>query len=319
MREFAFELAVAASLEAATDGLVARQLGTRDRIVDLVEIEPGPGFSERTSLTAEPIPPLAIESAVGVGTARDPVEAIDTDPDHARSVADQAIEVGFFTAERRGSRRHVRQTARYPDWFAGLHAYENKPDLDRPGDLERQLRKDVSLALFDTVTLVTDSYVTGAHRNRIPEVVGIVRFDAEHGETTVIRDAEPLSTETTGIAIGERSPARVDIEPIPSERKTALRLRLAERAYGKGWRPDGLPPCAQADARGPPFASDDALPYCQWKGRFVHPTRECGPDCGGHEAAAPPPADIDAVRAEKTPWEPDPPGAGRTQTSLDDF
>ncbi len=319
MREFAFELAVCAALEAESDGVIARQLGTHSRIVDVVEILPGPAFDARTQITSESIPAAAIESDVGVGRARRPARAIDAAPDRAETIADRAVEIGFFESERRNGRRYVRQAVRYPDWIGGLRAVENKPDLGRPGDLERQLRKDVSLSLFEEVVLVTASYVTGAHLNRIPEAVGVRRFDAEAGTFETIRESTQLSTDEAGIAIVDERPARVDIEPVSAETKARLRRRLAERAYGKGWRPEMLPGCERVSARGPPFGPDDALPYCAWKGRFVDPTRECGSDCSGHASAEPPNADPTARRDSRTRWRADPDGVARRQAGLDRF
>ena len=319
MREYAFELAMCAAVEAASDGVVARQLGTHTRVVDAVEVLPGPGFDDRVAITPETIPGLAVESGVGVGRARYWKDAVDASPEHARDVVDRAVDVGFFEAERRNGRRYVRQTARYPDWFSGLRAYENKPDLGRPGDLELQLRKDVSLALFDEVVLVTESYVTGAHLNRIPPEVGVWRFDADAGSFEVVREAATLPTDEPGIAVLEETPARVDVEPVDADEKARLRRRIAERAYGKGWRPDDLPACAAAEASGPPFRPDDDLPFCAWKGRFVDPARECGPGCDGHEPADPPAADPAAARARRGPWDPDPEGARRRQAGLDRF
>jgi hypothetical protein len=86
-----------AAVEADSDGLVARQLGSHTRIVDAVEVLPGPEFSARIDITAEAIPDLAIESDVGVGRARYWKDAIDAAPDRAESAVDRAVEVGFFT------------------------------------------------------------------------------------------------------------------------------------------------------------------------------------------------------------------------------
>lgn len=319
MREFAFELAMCAAVERDSDGLIARQLGTHTRIVDAVEVLPGTDFEERIDLTPETIPALAIESDVGVGRARYWKDAIDAAPDRARAAVERALEVGFFETEHRNGQRYVRQTVRYPEWFDRLRAFENKPDLGRPGDLQLQLRKDVSLALFDEVVLVTESYVTGAHLNRIPPEVGVWRFDADDGTFRIVREATTLPTEEPGIAVLEENPARVDIEPTSAERKRRLRRRVAERAYGKGWRPDTMPACASATACGPEFRPADELPYCEWKGRFVDPTRECGTDCAGHAAADPPAFDPETTRAEYSPWDPDPEGVRRRQASLERF
>ncbi len=319
MREYAFELAVCAALEAESDGIIARQLGTESRIVDVVEISPGPEFEARAEITPETIPGPAIESEIGVGRARRPAAAIDTSPERAEAIAERAVEIGFFEAERRNGRRYVRQAARYPEWIGKIRAIENKPDLGRPGDLERQLRKDVSLALFDEVELVTASYVTGAHLNRIPDAVGVRRFDPETGRSETIREPTRLPSEETGISIVEDHPSRTDIEPVSADRKARLRRRVAERAYGKGWRPETLPGCERAAAKGPPFGREDGLPYCGWKERFVDPASECGPGCPEYAPAEPPESDTNAIRAKRTPWRADPDGVTRRQAGLDAF
>jgi hypothetical protein len=320
VREFAFELAACASLEAESDGIIARQLGTRGRIVDIVEVRPGPAFDRRMEITPETIPPLAIESDVGVGTARRPSAAIDADPDRASAIADRAIEVGFFEAERRGGQRLVRQATRYPAWIDELRAFENKPDLDRPGELELQLRKDVSLSLFEEVVLLTESHVTGAHLNRIPDPVGVWHFDPETGAFETIREARTLPTDEPGLAVLEERPARIDVEPIDAARKHRLRRRIAERAHGKGWRPESLPNCERAEPRGAAFdEGTDALPYCAWKGRFVDRPRECTPDCDGHAPTESPEIDVESIRDRRTPWIADPTGVERHQIGLDRF
>jgi hypothetical protein len=319
VREYAFELALCAALEADSDGVLARQLGARGRVLDVVEVRPGPAFDARVELTPDTIPPAAVESDVGVGRARDWRDALDCHPERAREVLDAAVEAGFFAVERHDGRRYVRRTARYPDWIGGLRAFENKPDLDRAGDLQCQLRTDVSLALFDEVVLVTGSYVTGAHLNRLPDPVGVWRFDPDTGDRTVVREAEPLPTDAPGLAIRNRTPGRVDVEPVDAATKARRRRRIAERAYGKGWRPAALPACERAAARGTAFGPDDVLPYCEWKGRFVDPARECGPSCAGYDPADPPSADPDAVRAVRSPWDPAPSGAARRQAGLDRF
>lgn len=319
VREYAFELAMCACLEAESDGIIARQLGSTTRIMDVVEIRPGPGFDDRVKLTAETIPPLAIESDAGVGRARFWKDIFDIPSSRAQPVVENAIDAGFFEVERRNGRRYVRQTTRYPTWFDGLRAFENKPQLDKPGELERQLQKDVSLALFDEVILVTSSYVTGAHLNRIPSEVGVWRFQPPDGSFEVIRDAAPLPTDTTGIAIHKEHPARVDINPVSGSQKAQIRRRIAERAYGKGWRPEALPACENAKASGPSGQADDTLPYCTWKDRLVEPARECGAHCDGHNPATPPDTDPQTTRADRTPWTPHPPGMHRIQARLDEY
>ncbi|RXK50062.1 DUF5787 family protein [Halorientalis pallida] len=321
MSEFAFEVALSARLESEREAVIARQLGTAchgNRVMDLVLVEPGPGLDERAAITPERIPAPAIESAVGPGQARYWKDAFDIHPDRAESVVERAVELGFFERERRNGRTYVRQTARYPDdWFDSLVGIENKPDLGRPGDLETQLRKDVSLGLLDEIVLATESHVTGAHLNRIPEAVGVCRFFPDTGERDVIREPTPLDTDETGIDVLDRRTARTDVAVVTAAEKRRQRRRVAERAYGKGWRTYDFPDCGEVESA--ERFQRGSLPYCAWKGRIVNPARECGPDCDGYDPADAPDVDTAAERAAGQPWDPDPQGRQRHQSGLDRF
>ena len=321
MREFGFELALCAHLE-SPQRLVARQLGAHvegRRIVDTVSIEPGPEFDRRAAITSQSIPERAIAADVGPGRATFWKEAFpDLHPDRARSVIDAAAEVGFFERERRDGRTYVRQTTRYPEeWVGRLVGIENKPDLDRPGDLQAQLRTDVSLGLFDAVVLATADYVTGAHRNRIPEEVGVWRFDPETGEREVLRDPEPLDPDTPGVELLDRQPGQWEVAVADRTEKRRARRRLAERAYGKGWRTFEWPGCAACAPEGD--AAETPVPYCEWAGRIVDSATDCGPGCPGYDPADSPVVDAERERAERTPWDPDPEGYRRRQSGLDRF
>jgi hypothetical protein len=316
VREFGFELALCAHLEARRPGILSRQLGTArhgSRVMDIVRVEPGPEFDERRAITERTIPPQAIESDVGVGRATYWPAAYDGHPERGEEIREAAVACGFFERERRGGRTYVRQTVRYPDWYGKLVGVENKPDLGRPGDLETQLLTDVKLALLDEVVLATESYVTGAHRNRIPDPIGIWRFDPDTGEREVVREPRQLPVGETGIEIVERGPTRTEVAIVTPEEIDRQRRRVAERAYGKGWRSYELPPCARIDP------DDGGLPHCPWKGRLVDPASECGPACDGFEGSDPPGTDLDAIRAERSAWRPDPEGRQRRQTGLDRF
>ncbi|MEF8842766.1 MAG: DUF5787 family protein [Haloarculaceae archaeon] len=323
MREFPFELALCARLESPGGAVVGRQLGAAlhgTRVIDVALVYPGPEFRERAAITAETIPPAAIEADVGAGEARPIRRAFPgTSRRWARGTVEAAVDAGFFEVERRGGREYVRQTVRYPDWFGRIVGVENKPDLDRPGDLELQLRKDVSLGLFDGVVLATASHVTGAHLNRIPPEVGVWRFDPGTGERRVVREPTPLDSDGPGIEVLESHPARTEVRPATGAEKARQRRRLAERAYGKGWRiPGGSFPGCAACASGERFGAG-ALPDCAWKGRLVDPSRECGSSCPGYEPADPPATDVRGERARNSPWEPAPEGRTRRQAGLDRF
>jgi hypothetical protein len=318
VREYAFELALCVRLEETTDWVVSRQLGGSvadpgGRIVDVVAVVPGRAFDRRAAITADTIPPLALESDVGVGSAVRPERAFDCSPQVARRVADRAVDVGFFEAERRGGHRRVRRAVRYPDdWFAELVAVENKPDLGSPGALQAQLRTDVSLGLFDRVVLATESYVTRAHLNRIPEAVGVWRFDSDSGARTVVREPEPLSPSETGVEPVDSRPLRTDVAFVTADEKARVRRRVAERAYGKGWRPEPAG-CVHASVLG------DGRPACEHFGRVVDPGADCGEECAAFERDDPPDVDRRALRDERTPWVADPTGVARSQSELDHF
>ncbi len=322
MREYEFELRLCAHLEQATEAIVARQLAgsvhhAAGRVLDLVLVHTGEAFEQRRAITPETIPPEAIECEIGPGRARPWPGSVDLHPQTARRVLERGVEVGFLERVRRKGRTYVRQTVRYPDWVDAMTAIENKPDLDRPGALGHQLQYDVRLGLFDRVILATRSHVTGAHLNRIPDVVGVWRVSEDGQMLSVeeIRPATRLPVSSTGIEILARHPARVDISVIPPTEKARMRTRIAERAYGKGWRP-AFPACAAAAVA--ERSGSASLPLCTWKNRIVDPG-SCGPTCPGYSAAEPPDVDRSGERGCRTPWEPDPPGVTNIQSRLDAF
>jgi hypothetical protein len=318
VREFAFELALCARLETETAAIVSRQLGAGvrkpgGRVVDTVIVEPGTAFDARAAITPESIPLEAIESDVGPGRFRPASRAIEGPPERVDRIIERAVEVGFFECERRNGREYVRQVARYPDWVDRIVGIENKPDLGRPGDLETQLRIDASLGVLDAVVLATESYVTGAHRNRIPDPVGIWRFDPETGDREVLREPNTLPPDEAGVELLDRRPGRADVRIVAPAEKARARTRIAERAYGKGWRTYSFPACDRVDP------DDQARPHCAWKDRSVDPAVECSPDCPGHVEAPVPSVDLDAARAKRQLWEPSPDGRVRRQSGLGQF
>jgi hypothetical protein len=322
--EFAFELELCAHLESRREGLLARQLGGSvadpgGRILDVVRVEPGPEFDDRRAITPHAIPDAAIASAVGTGRARYWKDAFGCHPKWAREATDRAIEIGFFERDRRNGRDYVRQVARYPDWYDRIVGIENKPDLGRPGDLESQLRTDVSLGLVDEVVLATESYVTGAHRNRIPDEVGIWRVHRADGtvrEIDVLREPTPLSPTEPGIEPLEYHPGRTDIAVVSPAAKARTRRRIAERAYGKGWRTYEFPDCGACRADD---SSGATLPYCEWAGRVVDVSADCDAACPGYEPADESDVDLAAERARRTPWIAEPEGRRHRQSGLGRF
>ncbi|ELY68341.1 hypothetical protein C490_09713 [Natronobacterium gregoryi SP2] len=322
--EFAFELELCAHLERRREDVLARQLGASvaasgGRILDAVCVEPGPEFAERTTITAETIPDGAIAADVGPGRARYWKDAFDGyHPDHARRAIEQACEIGFFERERHKGREYVRQVTRYPDWYGRIVGIENKPDLERPGDLESQLRTDVSLAVVDEVVLATESYVTRAHLNRIPDEVGVWRVHrTDDGiDLEVVREPTSLAVDKPGIEPLEFHPGRTDVEVVSPEEKAGTRRRIAERAYGKGWRTYGFPDCTACNAQ---KTQNATLPHCEWHDRIVDANAECGPSCPGYESGPALDVDLEAERDRHTSWRSKPAGKRRRQSGLDRF
>ncbi|MFB6161100.1 MAG: DUF5787 family protein [Haloferacaceae archaeon] len=317
--EFPFELALCARLEERTDWVLARQLGGAvaapgSRVVDVVGVVPGTAFDDRAAVTDRTIPPAVVAGGAGVGTAVPAERAVDASPPHRERLLDRAVEVGFLDRVRRNGRTLYRRTTRYPDdWFAELVAVENKPDLDRPGDLRRQLRHDAALALFDRVVLATASHVTRAHLNRLPDPVGVWRVDPATGERRVVREADPRPVGEPGVEpTGERAD-RTDVAVVDPAAKRRARRRVAERAYGKGWRTYDLPACARVEP------TDDGRPRCEAFDRVVDPASDCGPDCPHRAPADPPTVDAARLRDDRTPWRRDPPGVADRQAGLDRF
>lgn len=316
--EFAFELALCATLERDTDWVLGRQLGAAveqpgSRVMDVVGVVPSDGLDDRAAITSSRIPGRAIEADVGVGEAVPVGDAFDCSPDHAESVVDWAVDAGFLERERRGGRTYVRQTVRYPDWVGELVGIENKPDLGTPGDLEHQLRFDAALGLFDEVWLATESYVTGAHLNRLPEPIGVWRFDPETGERETIREASPLAAEKPGVELLREDPLRTDVALVSATEKAHRRRRIAERAWGKGWRTYEFPGCERCSA------TADGRPYCGFYEEVVDPASDCGPNCAGYVSGVAPAVDAEALRDERTAWVRNPAGVARKQSGLDRF
>lgn len=320
MGEFAFELRLCAHLEASGEYLLARQLGggveTAGRVLDIVAIEPGERFDERTALTAEAIPSAVLEADLGVGRFRDWRRTLG-DGLAARHAVERAHAIGYLERSRDGGRELVRPVSRYPDgWFDRIIAIENKPDLGAPGDLYEQLEFDVALGLVDAVVLATASHITRAHRNRLPDAVGLWRYDPTTDELEVHREPTALPVDRPGLEIVDRRPGRTDVTPIEPATKRRARRRLAERAYGKGWRTYTLPACRQLD---PTETAPPGLPWCAHFERLVNPGAECSSDCPGHRTGPPPPVAFDAIRDERSPWVADPPDRRSQQAHLDDW
>lgn len=80
------------------------------------------------------------------------------------------------------------------------------------------MRVDISLGLFNTVILATETHVTRAHLNRIPDAVGVWQFDSDTDDRTVIRQPAELKTETPGIELGSDHSDHTEVHPVSSKK-----------------------------------------------------------------------------------------------------
>jgi hypothetical protein len=328
VREFGFELRLCAHLEGSgvpgvgDVGVVARQLGTSvhaagGRIVDAMGVLPGPEFEERVDLTSDTIPPAVLDAEVPVGEFERATRIFDGPPERAHALAERGADTGFLDVARRNGQTVVRQTTRYPEWVGGLVGVENKPDLGTPGGLEAQMRHDASLGVLDYAVVATESHVTRAHLNRLPDAVGVWRVDFEGDDPIeVVRAPARLDTSGPGLEVLDAEPGKTNVRAVTAAAKARQRRRVAERAYGKGWRTYDLPACTQA-ARDTEAAAE-ALPFCAFKDRLVDAAAECGPECPGYDPADRPDADLAAERERNAAWDADA-GGRRRQSGLDQF
>jgi hypothetical protein len=160
----------------------------------------------------------------------------------------------------------------YPDWVERIVAVENKPDLDRSAAdrLADQLDHDVETALADEAWLATETTgqrVEPALLRELPVEAGILATDFSAG---VDADAADVAWHPSDLAPGEGERRDTETE--------TLRLEIAERAYGKGWRSfheTMRPDCRHFGLRREGRA---LVPHCAAKGKT--PTaRECSGSC----------------------------------------
>ncbi|WP_248896695.1 DUF5787 family protein [Haloplanus halobius] len=222
--------------EADTVPIVARQLGTRKRRWDTVVVEADPeGLAARAAFGAETLDSDRLHIVRNASDEwawyRDALPDPGYPWRYVREAIHRADARGAVETRRDGNRIQIRQVAPYPDWVRRIVAIENKPDLSasaarRLGD---QLDHDVSTALADEVwvaTAATGETVEPALLEDLPVEAGVLALSADGDHPIPDADVTWLpatldpTTDTT----------------LPAAEKAEKRLRLAERAYGAGWR-----------------------------------------------------------------------------------
>ncbi len=217
---------------AATTHIVARQLGTHKRRWDTVVVEVDPAELEKRAAFGDAELDSDLLHIVRNAPAewawyREALPKPDYPWRYVREAVHRAADRDILHTRRAGNRIEIKRIAPYPDWLVRLVAIENKPDLDasaarRLGD---QLRHDVGVGLADEVwvaTRRTGELVEPALLEALPVEAGILTTEFDDGV-----DAES---------------AQIDWHPTvltpthDAAHRTARRLELAERAYGRGWR-----------------------------------------------------------------------------------
>ncbi|OYR66509.1 hypothetical protein DJ71_21990, partial [Halorubrum sp. E3] len=191
---------------------------------------------------------------------------------YVRQAVHRAAGRDLIEKRRRNNRIQLRRKRPYPEWVQRIVAIENKPDLDRSAAdrLADQLVHDVETGLADEAWLATETTgerVEPALLREMPVEAGILATDFSGG---LDADAADVAWHPSDLAPAEHERRASDTE--------TLRLEIAERAYGKGWRSfhDTMrPDCRHFELRGEGRA---LVPHCAAKAKS--PTaRECSGSC----------------------------------------
>jgi len=310
--EFGYELLVCRYAELSwhpSDGprpvIVSRQLGTERRRWDTLVIEVDPdAFAARRAFGDRTIDSdllhVVRHAPADWAWYRDALPHPGYPWRYVRQAVHRAAGRGLIEKRRRNNRIRLRRKRPYPDWVERIVAIENKPDLDRSAAdrLADQLDHDVEAALADEVWLATETTgerVEPALLRELPVEAGILATDFSAG---VDADSATVEWHPSGLGPGGTSGSGGPGGPGGSSGSAAeepagngpgdtagrdpdaetLRLEIAERAYGKGWRSfhDTMrPDCRHFELRG---EGRGVVPHCTAKGKL--PTaRECSGSC----------------------------------------
>lgn len=309
--EFVFELGVCGwaernwppgrTLDADTEVVVARQLGTKHRRWDTVIIEANREKLARRARFGS----RRLDSDLLHVVQNAPEEWAwyrDALPEPAypwryvRESVHRAGSRGIIETRRRNNRIELRRKWQYPEWVERIIAIENKPDLDASAAraLAGQIERDVALSLCDEVwvaTARTDDAVEPILLEDFPVEAGVLVFDTtEETDATVAWHPRRLAADESGTRILERPTsedhpaARFDYRR--TEWKAEKRLAIAERAYERGWRSyieTMRPDCRYFELD---HSGQDALPWCAAKGRHQS-AAECSGSCPQFEPEPP--------------------------------
>ncbi len=279
--------------------IVSRQLGTKRRRWDTLVIEVDPAaFAARRAFGDRTIDSdllhVVRHAPADWAWYRDALPHPGYPWRYVRQAVHRAAGRDLIEKRRRNNRIQLRRKRPYPDWVARVVAIENKPDLDRSAAdrLADQLAHDVETALADEVWLATETTgdrVEPALLRELPVEAGILATDFSagvHADSAAVEwhpsslapHASTGSSDSSGSGGDESGDCGVGDTPAGDPERETLRLEIAERAYGKGWRSfheTMRPDCRHFELRG---EGRGVVPYCAAKGKT--PTaRECAGSC----------------------------------------
>jgi len=312
--EFEFELLVCrwaerewppgAERDADRAVLVARQLGTQRRRWDTIAIEADRDALRRRANFGHQHLDGDLLHVIRNAPAdwawyRDALPEPGYSWRYVREAIHEADDRGILDVRRDGNRIEIRRKCVYPDWVDRIVAIENKPDLDASAArvLRPQLERDVALALADeawVATTATGERVEPAILEDIPVEAGVLVVDPTDPSASVAWHPRTLDVDAPGTRIGDRADdadseyvqSAGTFEYVDPERKRELRLRIAERAYERGWRSfvDAMrPDCRHFELRD---ADGQLLPHCAAKDR-TQTSAECSGSCPEYEPEPP--------------------------------
>jgi len=284
--------------------LVARQLGTQRRRWDTIAIEADHEALRRRANFG----PQHLDGDLLHVIRSAPADWAwyrDALPDpgyswrYVREAIHEADDRGILDVRRDGNRIEIRRKWVYPDWVDRIVAIENKPDLDASAArvLRPQLERDVALALADeawVATTATGERVEPAILEDVPVEAGVLVVDPTDLSASVAWHPRSLDVDAPGTRIEDRSDesdskyvqSAATFEYVDPERKHELRLRIAERAYERGWRSfiDSMrPDCRHFELHD---ADGQLLPHCAAKDR-TQTSAECSGSCPEYEPEPP--------------------------------
>ncbi|MFP8952851.1 DUF5787 family protein [Natrialbaceae archaeon A-arb3/5] len=283
--------------------VVARQLGTKRRRWDTIVLECDPdGLRQRANFGPERLDGNLLHVVRNAPAEwayyRDVLPGPGYPWRYVRESIHTADERGIIETRRNGNRIEIRRKWTYPDWVERIVAIENKPDLDASAAraLGSQLEYDVAMALADEVwvaTRQTDKRIEPVLFEDLPIEAGVLALDPDALTADVEWYPRTLDASEPGTRLverpsgGDRDGSAARFEFVDSDEKAETRLRIAERAYERGWRSfveTMRPDCRHFQLQAQ--RGNQLVPHCGAKAR-CQTAAECSGSCPDFEPEPP--------------------------------